>query len=161
MPPDPAQCHQSPVLVHQVVPGLRQLRQVGQQRSQVVEFSLLVVTFSAEDVNQLSQTNLLLQLLKGEHFIFLRLSWTHPENSLAGLLMSGQVGQDGADLIRERVLRIQKVLQQHRKNFHVFHQNLKHKQQTEQLQVCVQTNEFSRAALVTLLPDEGSRRLIG
>lgn len=58
------QRNQSPLLVHQVVPGLGQLCQVGQQRTQIVELSLLVVTFSAEDLHQLRQTNLLLEDLK-------------------------------------------------------------------------------------------------
>lgn len=48
----------------------------------------------------------------------------HLEHGLAGLLMAGQVGQEGADLIRERVLWIQKVLKQHWKNFDICQQNL-------------------------------------
>lgn len=57
-------CNQSPLLVHNVVPGLRQLCQVGQQRTQVVELCFVVVTFSAEDLDQFSQTNILLEDLK-------------------------------------------------------------------------------------------------
>lgn len=55
---------------------------------------------------------------------FLSFSITHLEHSLAGLVMARQVGQDRADLIRERVLWIQKVLQQHWENFNICHQNL-------------------------------------
>lgn len=58
------QCNQSPVLVHHVGSGLGQLCQVGQHRTQVVELSLLVVTFSTEDVHQLCHTNPVLEELK-------------------------------------------------------------------------------------------------
>lgn len=58
------QCNHSPVLVHHVVSGLGQLRQVGQQRTQVVELRRFVVTFSTEDLHQLSQTKPLLEDLK-------------------------------------------------------------------------------------------------
>lgn len=58
------QCNHSPVLVHHVASGLRQLCQVGQQRTQVVELSFLVVTFSTEHLHQLRQTNPLLDDLK-------------------------------------------------------------------------------------------------
>lgn len=47
-------CNQSPVLVHDVVPGLGQLGQVGQQRAEVVELRLLVEIFGAEYFHQLS-----------------------------------------------------------------------------------------------------------
>ena len=57
-------CDQSPVLVHDVVPGLGQLGQVGQQGAEVVELRLLVEIFSAEDFHQLSQTDPLLEDLK-------------------------------------------------------------------------------------------------
>lgn len=63
------QWNQSPVLVHQVVSGLRQLRQVGQQRTQVVQFSVLIVTFSTEDLNKLRHTDVLLQHLKQKQFV--------------------------------------------------------------------------------------------
>lgn len=141
------QCNQSPVLVHHVVSGLGQLRQVGQQRTQVVELRHFVVTFSTEDLHQLSQTKPLLEDLKQQrHTSSLtiqhytaesnRVSQTlfpslikhfyinHLEHSLAGLLMAGQVGQDGADLIREQVLWIQKFFKQHWQNFDICQQNL-------------------------------------
>lgn len=38
--------------------------------------------------------------------------------------MAGQVGQDGADLISEQVLWIQKVFKQHWQNFDICQQNL-------------------------------------
>lgn len=57
-------CNQSPVLVHDVVPGLGQLGQVGQQRAEVVELCLLVEIFGAEYFHQLSQTDPLLEDLK-------------------------------------------------------------------------------------------------
>lgn len=54
----------TPVFVHNEVSGLRELRQVGQQRGQMVELCMLVETFSAEYVHQLRQTNLLLKNLE-------------------------------------------------------------------------------------------------
>lgn len=57
-------CAHTPVLVHNEVSGLMELRQVGQQKGQIVELCMLVVTFSAEYVHQLQQTNLLLQNLE-------------------------------------------------------------------------------------------------
>lgn len=38
--------------------------------------------------------------------------------------MAGQIGQDGADLVRELVLWVHKVLQQPWKDFNFCHQNL-------------------------------------
>lgn len=70
--------HCSPVLVQDVASGLRQLCQVGQQRSQVVELCPLVVTFSAEDLHQLGQTNFLLEDLK-HHSNILSLITRHCE----------------------------------------------------------------------------------
>lgn len=43
--------------------------------------------------------------------------------------MSRQIWQDGADLIGEQVLGVQKVLKQHGDNFDIFHQNLRDTQQ--------------------------------
>lgn len=131
------QRYQSPVLVHDVVSGLRQLRQVGQQRTQVVKLRLLVETFSAEDLHQLSEADLLLQDLKHQRnpstliiqqdstrsacsddlrgcMVTEMMRWsqagTHLEHSLAGLRMAAEVGQNGGDLVRERELWIQKPL---------------------------------------------------
>lgn len=57
------------------------------------------------------------QILKGFYF-------NHLEHSLTGLLVAGQVGQDGADLVGERVLWIQEVFKQYWQNFDIVHQNL-------------------------------------
>lgn len=57
-------CAHTPVLVHHEVPGLRKLRQVGQQGCHIIELCMLVVTFCTEYVHQLRQTNLLLKNLE-------------------------------------------------------------------------------------------------
>lgn len=53
---------------------------------------------------------------------------SHLEDNLACLLVTGQVGQDGADLIREHVLWIHEPLKQHRQNVRARYQSLEDKQ---------------------------------
>lgn len=57
-------CAHTPVLVQHEVPGLRKLRQVGQQGCHIIEVCMLVETFYTEYVHQLRQTNLLLKNLE-------------------------------------------------------------------------------------------------
>lgn len=56
---------------------------------------------------------------------------SHLEHSLAGLLFAGQVGQDGADGVREHEVGIHEPLKQQRQNINVGNQNLEG--QTEKL----------------------------
>lgn len=78
----------SPFLVHHVASGLRQLRQVGQQRTQVVELCCLVVIFSTKDLHQLSQTRPLLEDLKPQRRSLSLMVQHREEGSPAGLVLT-------------------------------------------------------------------------
>lgn len=135
-------CAHTPVLVHHEFPGLRKLCQVGQQRCQIVELCMLVVTFGTENVHQLEQANLLLKDLEKTKIkqicqdgcsqirrrnatgLGLNVCNKHLENRLAGVLLAAQVGEDGADLIREQIIWIHEVFIQHRQNFEILNQHL-------------------------------------
>lgn len=51
----------------------------------------------------------------------------HLENRLAGILVAAQVGEDGADLIREQIIWIHEVFTQLRQNLEILNQHLGHK----------------------------------
>lgn len=148
-------CVRTPVLVQHEVSGLRQLRQVGQHRCQIVKLCMLVVTFSTENVHQLGQTHLLLKNLEktkkqtnkqticqDRSSQACRRNATargsnvrnkHLENRLAGIVVAAQVGEDGADLIREQIIRVQEVFIQHRQNLEILNQHLGHKVKNREL----------------------------
>lgn len=57
----------------------------------------------------------------------------HLENRLAGILVAAQVGEDGADLIREQIIWIHEVFIQLRQNLEILNQHLGHKVKNQYL----------------------------
>lgn len=57
----------------------------------------------------------------------------HLENRLAGILVAAQVGEDGADLIREQIIWIHEVFTQLRQNLEILNQHLGHKVKNQYL----------------------------